>query len=141
MRKKYQELNVLNKDELDAIKVGDTFIANNDVKYPMKVMATTKTFLVGHNKKKHVYSLITKEMDGKLFGYADANYPYIGADSYYCLGYDTEEMAQKNLDDMQIWWELPQELKGRGIIPGVRIEQDPRSRYTINLKTIKVLRK
>lgn len=141
MKKKYQELNVLNRADLDSLKVGDIFIFNNDNFCPMTVYATTRTFVVGKNLKKHVYSLITKDMDGRTFCQADGDYPYIGPDSFFCLGYEDEKMAQQSLDDMQIWWDLPKELKSRGIVPGVRLDQDPRSRRTISLKTLKVMRK
>lgn len=167
---KYVELNVLDKKQLDRIKVGDTFIYNGQKKYPMTVMAVTKDFIVGIKNTKdghYIYSLITKPIDGWVRNEASPEYPHIGPDSFYCLGYKTVEEAQRNLNKIQAWYEaskhgLPSEeyknyqsseLKKyyeteddqtpgklfNDVIKHYRmITQDPRSRYTINLRKLKV---
>lgn len=166
---KYVEINVFNKEQLDRIKVDDVFIYNGQNKYPMTVMAVTKDFIVGIKVKgdDYEYSLITKPIDGWARNEASPEYPHIGPDSYYCLGYKTKEEAQKNLNKIQAWYDASlhgmsseeyknyqsSELKKyyeteddqtpgklfNDVIKHYRmITQDPRSRQTINLRTLKV---
>jgi len=114
------------------------------------------------------YSLITKTIDGWSRNAASAKHPHVGPDSFYCLGYFTEAEAQKNLDKIQKWYDaaqfgiLSEEYKNYekaeikkyhstevDYTPGQVIDkpiehyhmilQDPRSRYTADLKNLKVL--
>jgi hypothetical protein len=151
MRRTYEVLNPMDKSQLDTIKVGDYFIYNNQLRYRMKVMAVTKDFIVGMTSKKDFYTLLTKPVTGYVRNAATGTRPTVGPDSFYCLGYATEEEAQKNLDLCQAYFDAEEHRKRDESIYTDEngctnyayynpITQDPRSRYTIDLMTIKVLR-
>lgn len=159
--KRYEVLNVLDRAQLDTIKVGDYFIFNNQQFYRMKVMAVTKDFIVGVTTgKDKSYTLLSKFICEYRGNQTSGTRPTVGPDSFYCLGYDTEEEAQENLNQIQAWWDaedkdayaLAEHKKhedSKYYKPGYDfplysyhnlVNQDPRSRYTIDLISLKVLR-
>lgn len=125
MRRIYKKLDINNRDELENIKVGDTFVYNEERFYPMKVMAITKDLIVGLNENRKVYTIVNKATK------------QVGPDSFWCLGYDDEEMAKKNIDNIQKWLD---DAESNSLKHGEYgdVDRDYRGRKTINLVSLKV---